>query len=161
MNGLCKDLQVKVLCEMPNTFCEAIQIARLRYRRLMYKTYGIEVKLPRWEPKRFEAITRDFPNMVTTRATMKDSQAQSVPISINELFSKPLEEVECIKEVHMEEASKVAKKRSCDPMNEGTSELDFTTKMAAPRSKKKAIRQSPQESGFPLKASVSGSKGEG
>ena len=75
VNGLCKDLQVKVLCEIPNTFCEAIQIARLRYRRLMYKTYGIEVKLPRWEPKRFEAITRDSSNMVTTGATMQDSQA--------------------------------------------------------------------------------------
>ena len=75
VNGLCKDLQVKVLCEIPNTFCEAIQIARLRYRRLMYKTYGIEVKLPRWEPKKFEAITRDSLNMVTTRATMQDSQA--------------------------------------------------------------------------------------
>ena len=70
VNGLCKDLQVKVLCEIPNTFCEAIQIARLRYKRLIYKTYGIEVKLPRWEPKRFEAITRDSPNMLTTRATM-------------------------------------------------------------------------------------------
>ena len=51
VNGLCKDLQVKVLCEIPNTFCEAIQIAGLRYRRLMYKTYGIEVKLPRWSLK--------------------------------------------------------------------------------------------------------------
>ena len=127
----------------------------------MYNTYGIEVKLPRWEPKRFEAVTRHSPNMVTTGVTMQDSQAQSVPISINKLLSKPLEEVEYIKEVHMEEARKVAKERSCDPMNEGTSELDFTTKMAAPRSKKKAVRQSPQESGFPLKASVSGSKGEG
>ena len=127
----------------------------------MYKTYGIEVKLPRWEPKRFEAITRDSPNMVTTGVTMQDSKAQSMPISINELLANPLQEVECIKEVHMEEASKVAKKRSCDPMNEGTSELDFTTKMAAPRSKKKAVRQSPQESGFPLKASVSETKGEG
>ena len=121
VNGLCKDLQVKVLCEIPNTFCEAIQIARLRYRRLIYKTYGIEVKLPRWEPKRFEAITRDSPNMLTTRATMQDFQAQSVPISINKILSKPLEEVECIKEVHMEEASKVAKKRSLDMVNEGTS----------------------------------------
>ena len=98
----------------------------------MYKTYGIEVKLPRWEPKRFETITRDSPNMVTIGVTMQDSQAQSVPISINELLSKPLEEVECIKEVHMEEASKIAKKRSCDPMNEGTSKLDFTPKMVVP-----------------------------
>ena len=54
-------------------------------------------------------------------------------------------------------------------MNEGISKLDFTPKMAvphqhsskAPQSKKKAIRQRPQGSGFPLKASVSGSKGEG
>ena len=92
-----------------------------------------------------------------------------MPISINELLSKPLEEVECIKEVHMEEASKVEKERSCDPMNEGTSEFDFTPKMVVPhqhssttpQSKKKAVRQSPQGSGFPLKASVSESKGEG
>ena len=98
----------------------------------MYKTYGIEVKLPRWEPKRFEAITRDSTNMVTTGATMQDYQVQSVPISINELLSKPLEEVECIKEVHMEEASKVAKKRSYDSMNEGTAKSDFTPKMAVP-----------------------------
>ena len=27
VNGLCKDLQVKVLYEIPDTFCEAIQIA--------------------------------------------------------------------------------------------------------------------------------------
>ena len=98
----------------------------------MYKTYGIEVKLPRWEPKRFEAITRDSPNIVTIGATLQDSQAQSVPISINELLSKPLEEMECIKEVHMEEARKVEKERSCDPMNEGTSKLDSTPKIAVP-----------------------------
>ena len=68
--------------------------------------------------------------MVTIGATMQDSQVQSMPIFINELLSKPLEEVECIKEVHMEEASKVAKKRSCDLMNKGTSKSDFTPKMA-------------------------------
>ena len=69
----------------------------------------------------------------------------------------------------MEEASKVAKERSCNPMNEGTSKLDFTPNMVVPHRhsgktpqfKKKAVRQSPQGSGFPLKASVSESKGEG
>ena len=64
---------------------------------------------------------------------MQASQAQSMPISINELLSKSLEEVECIKEVHMEEASKVAKKRSCDQMNEEEklkTQMDFTQKVA-------------------------------
>ena len=69
----------------------------------------------------------------------------------------------------MEETSKVAKKRSCDQMNEGTSQSDFTPKMVVPHRhsgktpqfKKKAVRQSPQGSGSPLKASASGSKGEG
>ena len=64
---------------------------------------------------------------------MQASQAQNVPISISELLSKPLEEVECIKEVHMEEASKVAKKRSYDQVNEEEQlkpQTDFTQKVA-------------------------------
>ena len=54
VSGLWKDLKVKVLCEEPSTFCEAIRFARLKYRRLMFKAYKVEVKLPRWEPKRLE-----------------------------------------------------------------------------------------------------------
>ena len=47
--GLCKDLKIKVICDMPKTFNEAMQIARLKYQKLMYKLYKVEVRLPQWE----------------------------------------------------------------------------------------------------------------
>ena len=106
VDGLCKVLKVKVLCEMPDTFCEAIRVARLEYRRVMYKIYKIEVILPRWEPKRFEAITRGSPNMVAKKSIVQVSQAQNVPISINELLSKPFKEDGSVKEVVLKQRSK-------------------------------------------------------
>ena len=174
VNGLCKVLQVKVLYETPNTFCEAIQVARLRYRRLMYKTYGIEVKLPKWKPTRCEAVTRDSPIMVATKSTVQASQVQDAPISINEMLSKPFEEVEGIKEVHMEGKRKVEKRRICDQVDEEEQlkpQLDslqrvavshqHSRKMSRPIKTKKAVRQKIQENGFLLEALAFHSRGEG
>ena len=56
LNGLCEILKVKVVCEMPNTFNEAIQVAPVKYKRLMYKLHKIIVVLPQCEYKSFNAI---------------------------------------------------------------------------------------------------------
>ena len=46
VNGLYRPLKLKVLCEMPSSFNEAVQVARVKYQKLMYKLYKDEVRLP-------------------------------------------------------------------------------------------------------------------
>ena len=174
LTGLCKNLKLKVVCEMPKTFGEAIQVARLKYRRLMYKIHKIEVILPKWEPKIFEAITRDSPNIVAKKSTMQVSRAQSVPTSINELLLKPFEEDGNVKEVLLKEASKVADKGSHD---QGTKEVqleskvDFVMKLANTHqlggnttestTTKKEVEQEIQGGKIPLKVPKLEEEGEG
>ena len=127
VNGLWKDLKVKVLCKEPNTFCEAIRFARLKYRRLMFKVYKVEVKLPRWEPERLETATKE--------STMPIPQAQSFPIPINNVPSKPSEGMEYTKKVLMEETTLKPDKESYSQRREevqleSKSESDLTSEAA-------------------------------
>ena len=58
VNGLFKALKLKVVCEMPRTFNEAMQVARLKYQSLMYKLYKLEVPVPQRKYKSSKAIVK-------------------------------------------------------------------------------------------------------
>ena len=177
VNGLYRPLKLKVLCETPSSFNEAVQVARVKYRKLMYKLYKVEVRLPPREyvsPRismnsPFEQVST--PIIATPQPQGKVESAQ-IPVEAAPLI--PLEEVECIKEVHMEESSKVTRKRNCDQVNEEVQlepQSNFTprvvvshrrgSKMSRSAKAEKAVRQRLQGGGIPLKVLAIESKGEG
>ena len=109
-----------------------------------------------------------------TATPQPQGKVESAQILVEAAPSIPLEEVECIKEVHMEESSKVTKKRNCDQVNEEVQlepQSNFTPRVAVSHGRgskmsrsakiEKAVRQRPQGVWIPLKVLAIKSKGEG
>ena len=70
LDGLVETLQEKVRCKFPSTFEEAIQIARAKYRKLMYPLVKLGIVsevLPSQAPYEFCSRHTSFPGCVTTK----------------------------------------------------------------------------------------------
>lgn len=117
VNGLFKTLQDKVRCKFPNTFDEALQIARAKNRKLMYPLVKLGVVsevLSSQTPYEFYYSHMSLPRCVTTKTEpchvdrpQHQVEDLSKTFSNQSLIKVPLppsiKDVECVKEVIIEE----------------------------------------------------------
>lgn len=107
LNGLCNPVWKKVVYEARVDLGEAIQVARVKYRKLLFKLYRVEVSLSQWEYRSSKASNESFLSEVAPETIVQVALTQCVELFIDDLFSKPSTKDECSQEVPFKQGNKV------------------------------------------------------
>ena len=92
VNGLFKDLKLKVVCEMPRTFNEAMQVPYLKYQSQMYRLYKLEVPLPQRKYKSLKATIEGSSSKVIPKVEVKAPHAPQISTIVNHLMINATQE---------------------------------------------------------------------